>query len=111
MFQVAFVALNRLGLLQRLHIHYFHEEVGKGGIAWFVAHAGPALLPAAQSVLDVELGLGGGDFTALAVYGGTQIHFINAVVYAVAADELDAVAVEILRSLYFGEFALAHFIA
>ena len=83
----------RIALLQRLHVHHFHQEIGKRRVSRLAAHVRPALLPALERILDVKLRLLGGDFTALAVDRGAQIHFIHAVVHRIAAHQLDAVAV------------------
>ena len=97
-------------LLQRLHIHQFHQEVGEGRIVRFVAHIGPTLLPAFQCVLNVLFGLRAGNGSALAVYGRTQIDFVHAVVHRIAANQFEAETVQVLGGLDFCDFVLADLI-
>ncbi len=97
-------------LLQRLHIHQFHQEVGEGRIVRFVAHVRPTLLPAFQCVLNVLFGLRAGNRTALAVYGRTQIDFVHAVVHRIAANQFEAETVQVLGGLDFCDFVLTDLI-
>ena len=98
-------------LFQRLHIHHFHQEVGERGVSRAVLHIGPTLLPALQRVAHEDFRLFGRNTALLALYGRAQVDFLHAVVHAVAANQVDAEAVELLRGLGFGHAAFVYFVA